>query len=74
MVSSLMAGRKIRKNPDTMAGRIRGRVISFRDSRVGGAAGPGSFPPGRVDLLQGCGGALHGEGQVSCHIGHQYDP
>ena len=32
VVSSLMAGRKIRKNPDTMAGRIRGRVISFRDS------------------------------------------
>ena len=28
-----MAGRKIRKKPETIAGRIRGMVISFSDSK-----------------------------------------
>ena len=32
VVSSLMAGRNMRKKPDTMAGRIKGSVMSFRDS------------------------------------------
>ena len=37
-VSSLMAGRKIRKKPDTMAGRIRGGYDVLQGFRVGGAA------------------------------------
>ena len=32
VVSSRMEGRKIRKKPATIAGRIKGSVTSFRDS------------------------------------------
>ena len=45
----------------------------FQGFRMGRAAGPCRFFQGRMHLLQRGGGALHGEGQVTGHVGYQDD-